>query len=145
MIMRMYTRWAERKGYTVDILDLSEGEEAGIKGAVLDAAVGVEDQTRLGSPPPHSVLQRRSGQLGIASLAQAPAEESARVLVHGDSHVAPLLAHTQVGDVAHPDSVGFFKLQVALPVGDALVGRPSGPPGGGDTGARCDPGCAPCS
>jgi peptide chain release factor 2 len=36
MIMRMYTRWAERKGYTVDILDLSEGEEAGIKGAVLE-------------------------------------------------------------------------------------------------------------
>jgi peptide chain release factor 2 len=36
MIMRMYTRWAERKGYTVDIVDLSDGEEAGIKGAVLD-------------------------------------------------------------------------------------------------------------
>ena len=36
MLMRMYTRWAERKGYSVDILDLSEGEEAGIKGAVLE-------------------------------------------------------------------------------------------------------------
>ena len=36
MLMRMYTRWAERKGYTVDVLDLSEGEEAGIKGAVLE-------------------------------------------------------------------------------------------------------------
>ncbi|HVH40598.1 MAG TPA: peptide chain release factor 2 [Gemmatimonadaceae bacterium] len=36
MIMRMYTRWAERKGFEVDILDLSEGEEAGIKGAVLE-------------------------------------------------------------------------------------------------------------
>jgi peptide chain release factor 2 len=36
MLMRMYTRWAERKGYVVDILDLSEGEEAGIKGAVLE-------------------------------------------------------------------------------------------------------------
>jgi peptide chain release factor 2 len=36
MLMRMYARWAERKGYTVDILDLSEGEEAGIKGAVLE-------------------------------------------------------------------------------------------------------------
>jgi peptide chain release factor 2 len=36
MLMRMYTRWAERKGYAVDILDMSEGEEAGIKGAVLE-------------------------------------------------------------------------------------------------------------
>ncbi len=36
MLMRMYTRWAERRGYEVEILDLSEGEEAGIKGAVLE-------------------------------------------------------------------------------------------------------------
>jgi len=36
MLMRLYTRWAERKGFTVEILDLSEGEEAGIKGAVLE-------------------------------------------------------------------------------------------------------------
>lgn len=36
MLMRMYTRWAERKGYAVEIIDLSEGEEAGIKGAVLE-------------------------------------------------------------------------------------------------------------
>ena len=36
MLMRMYTRWAERRGYAVEILDMSEGEEAGIKGAVLE-------------------------------------------------------------------------------------------------------------
>ena len=36
MIMRMYTRWAERRGYEVDVLDMSDGEEAGIKGAVLE-------------------------------------------------------------------------------------------------------------
>jgi peptide chain release factor 2 len=32
----MYTRWAERRGFEVDVLDMSEGEEAGIKGAVLE-------------------------------------------------------------------------------------------------------------
>lgn len=36
MLERMYTRWAERRGYTVETLDRSEGEEAGIKGCVLE-------------------------------------------------------------------------------------------------------------
>ena len=36
MLLRMYTRWAERRGYGVEILDMSEGEEAGIKGAVVE-------------------------------------------------------------------------------------------------------------
>ena len=36
MLMRMYERWAQRKGYTIEMLDQSEGEEAGIKGAVIE-------------------------------------------------------------------------------------------------------------
>jgi len=36
MLMRMYTRWAERRGFTVEMLDVSEGEEAGIKGAIME-------------------------------------------------------------------------------------------------------------
>ncbi|MDI6601662.1 MAG: peptide chain release factor 2 [Thermoanaerobacteraceae bacterium] len=31
MLYRMYTRWAEKKGYTVEVLDYLPGEEAGIK------------------------------------------------------------------------------------------------------------------
>jgi peptide chain release factor 2 len=31
MLLRMYTRWAERHGYPVDVLDTSYAEEAGIK------------------------------------------------------------------------------------------------------------------
>ena len=30
MLLRMYTRWAERVGYTVEVQDLQEGEEAGV-------------------------------------------------------------------------------------------------------------------
>jgi peptide chain release factor 2 len=36
MLMRMYVRWAERRGYQVSILDLLPGEEAGIKSATIE-------------------------------------------------------------------------------------------------------------
>lgn len=31
MLYRMYTRWAERKGFSIDVLDFLNGDEAGIK------------------------------------------------------------------------------------------------------------------
>jgi peptide chain release factor 2 len=36
MLVRMYTRWAERRGFAVNVLDLQPGEEAGIKSASLE-------------------------------------------------------------------------------------------------------------
>ncbi|HHY94020.1 MAG TPA: peptide chain release factor 2 [Firmicutes bacterium] len=35
MLLRLYTRWAERRGFKVEVLDLLPGEEAGIKTATL--------------------------------------------------------------------------------------------------------------
>jgi peptide chain release factor 2 len=36
MLLRMYLRWAERHNYRAEVLDVSPGEEAGIKSAILE-------------------------------------------------------------------------------------------------------------
>ncbi len=36
MLLRMYTRWAEDRGYKVTLAEISEGDEAGIKSATLE-------------------------------------------------------------------------------------------------------------
>lgn len=35
LLLRMYTRWAESRGWKVDLIDKSDGEEAGIKSATI--------------------------------------------------------------------------------------------------------------
>lgn len=35
MLLRMYVRWAEKRGWKVDLLDKSDGEEAGLKSATI--------------------------------------------------------------------------------------------------------------
>jgi peptide chain release factor 2 len=35
MLLRMYTRWAERRGSKVDVLEMQDGEQAGIKSATV--------------------------------------------------------------------------------------------------------------
>ena len=36
MLLRMYTRWGEKQGYKVHLVELSKGDEAGIKSATLE-------------------------------------------------------------------------------------------------------------
>ena len=62
MLLRMYTRWGERAGYTVDVQDIQPGEEAGISSATLriegpnaygyaKAERGVHRLVRIGTDP----------------------------------------------------------------------------------------------
>ena len=54
MLERMYIRWAERKGFEIELIDRSEGEEAGIKGSVLE----IKGQYAYGFLRPESGVHR---------------------------------------------------------------------------------------
>ena len=41
MLLRMYVRWAEQKGFKVETLDLLAGDEAGIKSATLSVSIAL--------------------------------------------------------------------------------------------------------
>jgi peptide chain release factor 2 len=78
MLLRMYLRWAEKRGYKATILDKSEGEEAGIKSATLrisgEMAYGwIKTETgvhRLVRISPYDSNARR--HTSFASVAVAP-------------------------------------------------------------------------
>jgi Protein chain release factor B len=39
MLLRMYLRWSEKKGFKVEVVEVSEGEVAGIKSATIHVQV----------------------------------------------------------------------------------------------------------
>ena len=73
MLLRMYVRYGERKGFSVEVLEESEGDVAGIKSATVRFAgdycmatcaprpastASSAEPVRPERPPPHLVLQR---------------------------------------------------------------------------------------
>ena len=65
-LMRMYLRWAERKGFKRDIYDVSTGEEAGIKSAVI----------RIKGPNAYGWMKTESGVHRLVRI--SPFDASAR-------------------------------------------------------------------
>jgi peptide chain release factor 2 len=76
MLMRMYQRWGERRGFKVSVLDLQPGDEAGIKDATLEiegeyaygylrAESGVHRLVRIS---PYDANQRRHTSFASAAV-----------------------------------------------------------------------------
>jgi peptide chain release factor 2 len=90
MLLRMYTRWTERHGYKVEVVDLLPGDEAGIKSATLevtgDYAFGyLKGETgvhRLVRISPFDSAKRR--HTSFASVSVMPEVEDIEVVVRDD-------------------------------------------------------------
>jgi peptide chain release factor 2 len=90
MLLRMYTRWTERRGYKVEVVDLLPGDEAGVKSATLevtgDYAYGhLKGETgvhRLVRISPFDAARRR--HTSFASVSVMPEVEDVEVVVRDD-------------------------------------------------------------
>src|SRR5438093_9022445 len=90
MLLRMYTRWAERRGYKVEVVDVLPGDEAGIKSVTLevtgDYAYGyLKGETgvhRLVRISPFDAARRR--HTSFASVSVLPEVEDIEVVVRDD-------------------------------------------------------------
>ena len=64
MLLRMYLRWAERRGFKREIIDYQPAEEAGLKSVTLTISGGLRIRTVVGRgrrPPAGAHLPVRSG------------------------------------------------------------------------------------
>ncbi len=91
MLLRMYLRWAERHGYTCEILDETPGEEAGIKSVTVEvrgpyaygylkAEKGVHRLVRLS---PFDAAHRRHTSFALVEVMPEP-EEAAKIEIKPD-------------------------------------------------------------
>ena len=90
MLLRMYTRWAERHGYKVEAVDLLPGDEAGLKSATLEVTgeyaygylKGETGVHRLVRISPFDAARRR--HTSFASVSVMPEVEDVEVVVRDE-------------------------------------------------------------
>ncbi len=92
MLVRMYTRWAERRNYQVEIMDLLPGDEAGVKSATLlvkgknaygylKAERGVHRLVRIS---PFDAARRRHTSFASLDVLPEVAEEDQEIVIAPD-------------------------------------------------------------
>ncbi len=93
MLLRMYLRWAEHRGFAAEIVDMTEGEEAGIKSVTVEikgdyaygytrAEAGVHRLVRIS---PYDGSKRR--QTSFALVEVIPEAEDAEEIVINDDDI----------------------------------------------------------
>jgi peptide chain release factor 2 len=95
MLLRMYQRWAERRGFALDLVEASPGEEAGLKSATFtvrgDNAYGVlkaeRGKHRLVRLSPFDSAHRRHTSFGQVIVAPLLAGDDALELDEGDLRI----------------------------------------------------------
>jgi peptide chain release factor 2 len=92
MLLRMYMRWAETRGFKVELLDRSEGEEAGIKSATIEvdgsyaygylrSERGVHRLVRLS---PYDAAHRRHTSFALVEVLPLIEEDEGPVAINPD-------------------------------------------------------------
>ena len=78
MLLRMYTRWAERRGYSTEIYDTSYAEEAGIKSATFQVKAPYAYGTLSGEHGTHRLVRISPSTTRVAARRRSPAWMSLR-------------------------------------------------------------------
>jgi peptide chain release factor 2 len=92
MLLRMYIRWGESHGYSVDIIDRSEGEEAGIKSATIQVSGpyvygrlrGERGVHRLVRLSPFDAAHRRHTSFALVEVLPEIEDEEEGIIVNPD-------------------------------------------------------------
>ena len=92
MLLRMYSRWGEKQGYKVNLAELSEGDEAGIKSATL------EIEGRYG----YGYLKGEKGTHRLVRISPYNANGKRQTSFAG-VEVMPMLDQTTIQDIDIPE------------------------------------------